>query len=60
VSLYRFVEAEKVEGGNVTAACALMEVSRSAFYDWAAHRPKGRQLADQALTERIREIPVRR
>jgi putative transposase len=56
VSLYRFVEAEKVEGGNVMVACSLMEVSRSAFYDWAAHRPKGRRLADQALTERIQEV----
>jgi transposase InsO family protein len=56
VSVYPFVEAEKVEGGNVTAACSLMEVSRSAFYDWAAHRPKGRRLADQALSERIRAV----
>ena len=50
---YRFVEAEKLEGGNVAKACELLEVSRSAFYDWHEHRPCPRQLADEQLAERI-------
>ena len=30
MSVYPFIEAEKVEDRNVTRACELMEVSRSA------------------------------
>ncbi len=56
MSVYPFIEAEKVEGGNVAKACTLMEVSRSAFYDWHAHRPSRRQLADDELTERVRAV----
>ena len=32
MSVYPFIEAEKVEHRNVSKACALMEVSRSALY----------------------------
>ena len=53
---YRFVEAEKVQGGNVAKGCELLEVSRSAFYDWHQHRPSTRQLADDQLGERIQTI----
>ena len=53
---YRFVEAEKVQGGNVARACALLEVSRSAFYDWHEHCPSPRQLADDRLGEGIQAI----
>jgi putative transposase len=56
VNRYRFVEAEKREGGNVAKACELLEVSRSAFYDWHEHRPSARQLADEQLAERVRVI----
>jgi putative transposase len=56
VNRYRFVEAEKVQGGNVAKACELLEVSRSAFYDWHEHRPSARQLADDQLGERIQAI----
>jgi transposase InsO family protein len=56
VNRYRFVEAEKHEGGNVAKACALLEVSRSAFYSWHEHRPSPRQLADDRLGERIQAI----
>ncbi len=52
----RFVEAEKAERHNVAKACELLEVSRSAFYDWRQHRPSARQLADEALGERIQAI----
>jgi transposase InsO family protein len=56
VNLYRFVEAEKVERRNVVKACDLLEVSRSAFYDWQHHQPSRRQLDDATLGERIAEI----
>ncbi|HUS22629.1 MAG TPA: IS3 family transposase [Aeromicrobium sp.] len=52
----RFVEAEKAQHHNVAKACELVEVSRSAFYDFAQHRPSARQLADEQLAERIEEI----
>lgn len=56
MSRMRFVEAEKAQHRNVAKACELLEVSRSAFYDWHAHRPSARQLADEALAERIQGI----
>jgi len=56
VNRLRFVEAEKAEQHNVAKACELLEVSRSAFYDWHKHRPSARQLADEALGERIEAI----
>jgi transposase InsO family protein len=56
VSAFAFVEAEKVGQRNVAKACELLEVSRSAFYDWHQHRPCARQLADDELGERIQAI----
>jgi len=56
VNAYPFIEAEKVGGGNVAKACDLLEVSRSAFYDWHQHRPVRRHLADEELAVRIVEI----
>jgi len=56
VNRLRFVEAEKAEYHNVAKTCELLEVSRSAFYDFAQHRPSARQLADESLAERIEAI----
>ena len=56
MSIYPFIEAEKVAERNVASACALMEVSRSSFYGWYHHRPGPRALSDAKLTERIVEI----
>jgi transposase InsO family protein len=56
VSVFPFIEAEKVEQGNVAKACELLEVSRSAFYEWHKHLPPTRQLADDDLAERIQVI----
>ena len=53
MSVYPFIEAEKVEDRNVTKACELMEVSRSAFYDWVQHQPSRREVSDAELGERI-------
>ncbi len=50
MSVYPFIEAEKAEQvGTVAKACELLEVSRSAFYDWSRHAPSRRQLDDDAL-----------
>ncbi len=49
MSVYPFIEAEKAEQGNVAKACHLLEVSRSAFYEWSRDMPSRRQLDDEAL-----------
>ena len=59
MNVYTFIEAEKVEQRNVTKACALLEVSRSAFYEWSKHTPSQREIADGELAERIEQIHLR-
>jgi transposase InsO family protein len=54
--LYPFIEAEETGQHNVAAACRLLEVSRSAYYCWAAHRPSPRSLSDAELGDRIEQI----
>ena len=56
MNLFAFIEAEKAEQRNVAKACELLEVSRSAFYDWHHHRPCARQLADDELFAKIDAI----
>jgi hypothetical protein len=56
VSVYPFIEAEKVEQRNVAKTCTLLEVSRSASYEWHRHIPSARQVADDELAVRIEEI----
>jgi len=62
VNVYPFIEAEKQNSqagrdGNIARACALLKVSRSAYYAHAAAQAAGgtpRQRQDTALLERIR------
>jgi putative transposase len=56
MNVYPFVEAEQAERRNVAKACALLEVSRSAFYEWHKHVPSHRQRDDDALGEAIERI----
>ncbi len=56
MSVFPFIEAEKSEQRNVAKACELLEVSRSAFYDWSHHVPSARRVADDKLAERIEAI----
>ncbi len=57
MSVYPFIEAEKAgQGGNVKKACALFEVSRSAYYSWSRHIPSMRKRADAELAPKIKEI----
>jgi len=62
VNVYPFIEAEKLSKaaggpGNVARACALLKVSRSAYYDHAAVQAAGgsqRDQDDEVLLMRIR------
>ena len=57
MSVFPFIEAEKAEQSRtVVRSCELLEVSRSAFYEWQEHRPSRRELADRELGERIDAI----
>ena len=56
MNVFPFVEAEKLQRRNVAKACELLEVSRSAFYDWHQHRPSARRVADDKLARRIQAI----
>ena len=56
MNVFPFIEAEKAEQRNVNKACEMLEVSRSAFYEWHQHIPSARQLADDQLGERIQDI----
>lgn len=56
MNVFPFIEAEQAEQRNVAKACELLEVSRSAFYEWHQHIPSARQRADAELGERIQSI----
>ncbi len=56
MNVYPFIEAEKAERRNVTVACASLEVSRAAFYEWHKHLPSTHELTDAELLVKIREI----
>lgn len=56
MSLYPFIEAEEEEQRPVAPACRLLEVSRSAYYQWAAHVLSRRQASDAELTTFIEKI----
>jgi transposase InsO family protein len=55
VTVYPFIEAEKAGRRNVKRACALLKVSRAAFYAHLAG-PSRRGRADAELTEQIRAV----
>ena len=55
MNLYPFIEAEKLQQRNVKRACALLEVSRAAFYTDRVSVRSARQVADEQLTEHIRQ-----
>jgi putative transposase len=53
VNVDPFIEAERAQQRSVKRACALLEVSRAAYYAHRADRPSIRQRVDQELTEHI-------
>jgi putative transposase len=50
------ISAEKASGVPVSMACALLGVSRSAFYEWERGAPSDRALTDAWLLEQITQI----
>ena len=57
MNVFPFIEAEKVAGHDtVKRSCELLEVSRSAFYDWHQRIPSAREWADAELGERIQDV----
>lgn len=56
MNVYPFIEVEKAERRNVKRACALLEVSRAAFYEWLRRIPSARQRADDKLIAKIVSI----
>jgi transposase InsO family protein len=56
MNVYPFVEAEQVEQRNVAKACALLQVSRTAYYQWSQHRRSTRAREDDALGQQIERI----
>jgi transposase InsO family protein len=55
VNCYPFIEAEKAGSGNVARACALLKVSRAAFYAHLAG-PSQREQQDAELTGQIQAV----
>jgi putative transposase len=56
VKVHPFIEAEKAAGHNVAKACALLEVSKSAYYQRAKAIPSAREVSDAELVEKITAI----
>jgi transposase InsO family protein len=57
VNVYPFIEAENAgSNGNVTRACALLKVSRAAYYTQRNAGPSQRTQDDASLTEHIVQI----
>jgi transposase InsO family protein len=55
VTVYPFIEAERAGRRNVKRACALLKVSRAAFYQHQAG-PSPREREDAELTGQIRDV----
>ncbi len=57
MNVYPFIEAEEAEqDANIAMACALLEVSRSAYYEWSKHVPSARDVSDAELGDKIVDI----
>jgi len=56
MSRYRFVAAEKAAARAVSRACAVLKVSRSAYYQWSSHLLSARARQDAVLDEQVSRI----
>jgi transposase InsO family protein len=56
VKVYPFIAAEKPAERNVVRTCALLSVSRSAYYDWSTQTASVHARKDDALRARICRI----
>ena len=53
MNVYRFIEAERSRRGNVARTCALLKVSRAAYYAFSTDTPSLRDRRDTDLLEQI-------
>lgn len=58
MSRYQFI-ADHRRAYSVQRLCAVLGVAASGFYDWLRRKPSHRQQANEALTQRIRDIHER-
>ena len=56
MKFYPFIAAEKPAERNVNRTCALLEVSRSAYYQWSKHKLSAHAARDTELRARIANI----
>jgi len=54
--LYPFIEAEKAGQRSVNRACAVIKVSRAAYYEWRQQLPSRRTQEDRRLSEKVQAI----
>lgn len=50
------IQADPCSRVSVRAACRVLGVSHSGFYDWCARKPSARAVSNAVLTERIRQV----
>ena len=53
---FRLVQELAADKLDVAAACRVLGVSRSGYYEWAGREPSARAVADQALVETISKV----
>jgi putative transposase len=58
VSCYRLIDAEKPHH-QVSRLARVLGVARAGYYAWSSRPASARTLADQALTDQIRQIHAR-
>lgn len=54
--MYPFIEAEKAGQRSVNGACAVMKVSRAAYYEWRRQQPSRRAQEDQELAAKVKSV----
>ena len=59
MNIWPFIEVEEAEHHSVNRACALLEVSRAAYYEQRKHLSSRRALDDAELTARIKKRVAR-
>ncbi len=56
MNVYPFIAAEKAAARKVSKTCALLSVSRSAYYQWSRQLPSARVQRDAELSSKIAAI----
>ena len=56
MKVYTFIAAEKPAARNVNRSCALLSVSRSAYYQWSRHKRSARARNEETLRQQVRRV----